>query len=114
MEPNREEEIEVFLGSGNVFADLGLPNPEERQLKADLWIQIRQAIQDKKLSRAQAMRTLGLSKEEFAHLDKGPSAHFTLDQLFHWLTRLGLTVEVRVTAAPEPPPKDAALTDIAA
>ena len=36
--------IEVVEGSGNVFADIGLPNPEERLAKADLAIRIASAI----------------------------------------------------------------------
>ena len=45
------EESEVFIGSGNVFADLGLPNPEELQLKATLSIEIEQAIKKKHLTK---------------------------------------------------------------
>ena len=36
--------IEVEEGSGNVFADIGLPNPEERLAKADLAIRISEAF----------------------------------------------------------------------
>ena len=44
------EKIEFEMGSGNVFADLGLPNPEERQMKSLLAIQIRELIEEKRLT----------------------------------------------------------------
>jgi predicted XRE-type DNA-binding protein len=34
------EEMQVYPSSGNVFADLGLPNPDELLLKAQLAAQI--------------------------------------------------------------------------
>ena len=45
-----KEEIEVYHGSGNVFADLELPDAEEMQAKAMLSIQIHDII--KKIGRA--------------------------------------------------------------
>jgi predicted XRE-type DNA-binding protein len=44
---NSQDETEIFVGSGNVFADLGLPDAEELQLKSRLRIEIRQAIAEK-------------------------------------------------------------------
>ena len=38
------KKIEVEEGSGNVFADIGLPNPEDRLAKADLAIRITEAV----------------------------------------------------------------------
>ncbi len=55
-----QEEIEFFVGSGNVFADLGLLDAEELQLKSHLGIEIRLVIKAKRLSREQAAQ-LGFS-----------------------------------------------------
>jgi len=38
------------IGSGNIFADLGLPNAEEHQLKAALVVQLSRLIKKRKLS----------------------------------------------------------------
>ena len=46
--------IEVEEGSGNVFADIGLPNPEERLAKADLAIRIGEAIRARRLTQTRA------------------------------------------------------------
>lgn len=56
------EGVEVFIGSGNVFTDLGLPDAEELQLKSHLGIEIRLAIKAKRLSRQQAAQKMGMSK----------------------------------------------------
>jgi hypothetical protein len=49
--------IEVEEGSGNVFADIGLPNPEERLAKADLAIRIDEAIRARRLTQSRAAIT---------------------------------------------------------
>ena len=48
--------IKIVQGSGNVFADIGLPNPEERLAKADLAIRIASAIRARRLTQARAAR----------------------------------------------------------
>jgi predicted XRE-type DNA-binding protein len=42
----------VRRGSGNVFADLGLPNPEQELLKAQLTLQIYRIVKSRGLSQA--------------------------------------------------------------
>jgi len=89
MQEVKLEETEVFVGSGNVFADLGLPNPEELQLKATLSIEIESAIKKKRLTRQQAALRLGVSKEELAHLLGHGFSDFSISQLIGYLHCLG-------------------------
>lgn len=100
-----EDENEVFIGSGNVFADLDLPDPEELQLKAGLAIQIRRVMHDKRLTPAQAAGKMGLDTDAFARLQEGPSSDFTVYQLFHYLNCLGRSVEVRLSPEETEPEK---------
>ena len=86
----------IEMGSGNVFADLGLPNPEERQMKSLLAIQIRELIEDKCLTPAEAIQRTGVSTEEMTAIFRGRLSELSLDQLFRCLTKLGRSVEVRV------------------
>ena len=95
------ETVDVEESSGNVFADLGLPNPEEMQMKSLLAIQIRELIDHKGLSQAEAAYHLHLSADEMAAIIRGRLSELTLDQLFRCLTRLGRSVEVRVLSEPE-------------
>ena len=98
-----DERIEVELGSGNVFADLGLPNPEERQMKSLLAIQIRELLDQKGLT--EAVRQTGLSDDGMAAVMRGRLSELTLDQLFRCLTRLGRSVEVHILTEPTTPGK---------
>ena len=86
------EETEVFVGSGNVFADLGLPNPEERHLKAHLSIKIEEAIKDRRLSKKQAALKLGLSPHDLVELLEGALSQYSIDQLIGYLNCLGRDV----------------------
>ncbi len=89
--------IEFYIGSGNVFADLGLPNPEELQLKATLSIEIEQAIKEKRLTKKQAALLLGLSKEELAHLLGHGFSDLPISQLIGYLRCLEREVELSAT-----------------
>ena len=43
----KTEQIKVTESSGNVFADLGLPNADERLAKADLAIAIKRELDNR-------------------------------------------------------------------
>ncbi len=92
-----EEETEVFVGSGNVFADLGLPNPEERQLKAYLVMEIGQAIRSKRLTEKQAAQNFGLGQHNLAELLEGAHSEHSVNQLIQYLNCLGRDVELFAT-----------------
>jgi len=87
-------DIEHYVSSGNVFADLGLPNPEELQLKSTLSIEIEQAIKKKRLTKKQAALLLGLSKEKLSHLLGRGFSDYSLSQLIGYLQCLGNDVEL--------------------
>ena len=86
------EKSDVFVGSGNVFADLGLPNPEECQLKAYLIMEIEQAISSDRLTKRQAAQKLGLTQHNLSELLEGALSEFSLNQLISYLNCLGRDV----------------------
>jgi len=90
------EAITVESGSGNVFADLGLPNPEERAFKADLALCIQRAMQAKRMTQAELGTLVGLPQPKVSALLRGRLSGFSVDRLLSILNRLGHTVEVRV------------------
>ena len=90
------EEIEVETGSGNVFADLGLPDAEERAFKADLVLCISRAMKAKGLTQAELGEIVGLPQPKVSALLRGRLSGFSIDRLLSILNRLGRTVEVRV------------------
>lgn len=92
--------IRVTRGSGNVFADLGLPNPEERLAKAQLAYAIAQAIQERGLTQREAAALMGIDQPKVSHILRGRLADFSTDRLLGFLTGLGRDVEIVLTKAP--------------
>ena len=82
--------------SGNVFADLGLPNPELALAKAELVQRIRAILAERKLSQAQAAELLGLDQPKVSALVRGQVAGYTIDRLVRLLTALGQRIEINV------------------
>jgi predicted XRE-type DNA-binding protein len=93
---NPAEKIEVEIGSGNVFADLGLPNPEEALAKAVLANQICETITQRKLTQAQAAALLGIDQPKVSALIRGKLSGFSTERLFRFLNALGQDVEIIV------------------
>ncbi len=83
-------------GSGNVYADLELPNPEERKTKAALACRISHAIAARGLTQAQAAYTLGVSQPHVSNLLRGRLSGFSVERLLHFLTLLGHDVQIIV------------------
>lgn len=92
--------IEMELSSGNVFADIGLPNPEERLAKAELAIRIAATIRARRLTQTSAARILRIDQPKISRLLSGKLSGFSTERLMHFLTRLGRDVEIVVKVAP--------------
>jgi len=92
--------IEVEESSGNVFADIGLPNPEERLARTDLAIRIAEAIRARRLTQARAARMLGIDQPKISRLLRGQLSGFSAERLMHFLTLLGRDVEIVVKRTP--------------
>jgi predicted XRE-type DNA-binding protein len=92
--------INLVESSGNVFADIGLPNPEERRAKAGLAIRIASAIRARRLTQARAARILKIDQPKVSRLLRGRLSGFSTERLMHFLTLLGRDVEIVVKTAP--------------
>ena len=86
----------VKQGSGNVFRDLGFPNPEREQLKAQLTLQIYRIIKARKLTQTAAGEILGIKQPHVSGLMRGHSGNFSVERLMDFLTALGQDVEISV------------------
>jgi predicted XRE-type DNA-binding protein len=92
----RKNKIRVKQGSGNVFQDLGFPNPEREQLKAQLTLQIYRIIKARKLTQTAAGEILGIQQPHVSGLMRGHSGNFSVERLMDFLTDLGQDVEITV------------------
>jgi predicted XRE-type DNA-binding protein len=88
--------VEFDEGSGNVFADIGLPNPELLLLKAKLVYEIQQVLADRKLTHKRAARLIGIDQPKLVSLLCGRMQHYTIDRLIRFLNALGQEVEITV------------------
>ncbi len=95
-----DQHIEAEQSSGNVFADLGLADPDERLAKADLAIRISELIQGRGLTQTQAAETLGLKQPHVSNLMRGQLDGFSIERLFRLLNRLGQDVRIVVGDKP--------------
>lgn len=80
--------ITVEHSSGNIFADIGLPNPDERLAKADLAIRITEAICAQRLTRTQAARVFGIDQPSISRFLRGQLSGLSTKQLAKFLTWL--------------------------
>ncbi len=88
--------IPIEEGSGNVFADLGLPDAEERLAKSCLAALIIDIIRKKGWTQAEAAGRLNTHQPTISALRKGRLSSITYDRLVSWLVMLGRPVEVRI------------------
>jgi predicted XRE-type DNA-binding protein len=90
------ENIEITTSSGNVFADLGLPNPDEMLVKAELARKISNAITARHITQAEAAELLGIDQPKVSALMRGRLTGFSLERMFRFLNAFEIDVEIRV------------------
>ena len=73
--------VQVSRGSGNVFRDLGLQNPEELLAKTKLAARIVQIVEGRKLSQTQAAKLLGIDQPKVSQIYRGRLDDFSLERL---------------------------------
>ncbi len=99
MAKRTEKKIEFEASSGNVFADLALPNPEELRIKSGLAIEIARAIRKLGLTQLEAGRRMGISQAKVSSLARGDFSNFSEQKLMSCLNRLGYDIEITVKPA---------------
>jgi len=92
MKAKRTEEVEA--SSGNVFADLELPDADEALAKAELAGRICAILAERKLTQAKAAALLGVDQPKVSALIRGKLGGFSTDRLFRFLNALGQDVEI--------------------
>jgi predicted XRE-type DNA-binding protein len=86
------------MNKQNVFADLGLPNPEQELLRAQLTLQIYRIVKARKLTQTQAGHLLGIKQPHVSALLRNRGGQFSVGRLMEFLTALGQ--DVRITVKP--------------
>jgi predicted XRE-type DNA-binding protein len=94
--------VEIEKSSGNVFADLGLPDANRLKIKSGLVIEITKAVRNLGLSQEEAGRRMGLPQPKVSGLFRGDFSNVSEHKLMDCLNRLGFDVEIKVKPASEP------------
>lgn len=92
-----KNKIKSTKSSGNVFANLGLPNADEHQIKADIVIAIASRIKAKGLTQAEVSKLIGLAQPDVSKLLRGQFTGYSFERLFGFLTALGDNVKIAVS-----------------
>ena len=89
--------IRIERSSGNVFADLGLPDAAELDTKVRLAVEINRLIKDKRLTQVTAAECLEVSQPKVSALKNYKLDGFSVERLMSFLLALGQDVEIRIT-----------------
>ena len=83
-------------GSGNIFADLGLPNAEEHQLKAALVVQLKRLMAERELTQTAAAKLVDVKQPDLSKLLRGHFRLVSVEKLMRMLTAFDQDVEIRL------------------
>jgi predicted XRE-type DNA-binding protein len=83
-------------GSGNIFADLGLPNAEEHQLKAALVVQLKRLMAERELTQTEAAKLVEMKQPDLSKLLRGHLRLVSVEKLMRMLTAFDQDVEIRL------------------
>jgi predicted XRE-type DNA-binding protein len=86
----------VEAGSGNIFADLGLPDANTHFLKAQIVSEIYRLTNERKLTQAKAGKLMGITQPEVSRMFKGQFREYSVDRLMGFLTAFDRDVEIVV------------------
>lgn len=92
--------IAVTASSGNVFADIGVADPDEALAKAQLASRIREVVRASRLTQVAAAAVMGIDQPKVSALLNGRLESFSSERLMRLLTRLGQDVEIVVRTKP--------------
>lgn len=86
----------IEASSGNVFADLGLPDADKLKIKSGLVIEICKVIRAQALTQQAAAERMGISQPKVSDLMRGSFSSLSERKLMDCLARLGYDIEIRV------------------
>lgn len=88
--------IDHEKSSGNVYLDIGLPEPVEAQAKAELARKLSSIIRHRHLSQTATAKLLGIDQPKVSRLLRGQLKEFSMTRLMGFMLRLDRDVEIRI------------------
>ena len=97
MRMKRRKSIKFEVGSGNVFADLGLKDADQLMARSQIGFHVFKILEEKKLKQREIGSILGIAQSDVSHLMNGHFSRFTTDKLLDFLKRLDRKVTIEVS-----------------
>jgi len=88
--------LKVERSSGNVFADLGMPDADEHKLKAGLVAKLSSIMEERGLSQVAVAKLTGISQPDLSRVLRGRFRDFSTDRLLKAIRHLDSEVEITV------------------
>ena len=89
-------------GTGNVFADIGVPDAETNFLKAQLVSRLDDAIRARGVTQTEAAKLMGIAQPDLSNILRGKFRGCSVERLLRFLAALGCEVEIVVRPRGEP------------
>ena len=94
--------VEVQRSSGNVFADLALPDADKLKIKSGLVIEIRKAMRRLGLTQQEAAKRMGITQPKVSDMMRGDFSNLSERKLMDCLNRLGYDIEIKLKPTSDP------------
>ena len=95
-----ERSGKIVRSSGNIFADLGFADADQRQTKVRLAVAINDVIERRGLSQGKAAEQLGINQPKVSALSKYRLEGFSVERLMRFLTSLNQDIEIVIRNKP--------------
>ncbi len=95
--PKSDADLTFEVGSGNVYSDLGLPDSEGLQAKADLAHLIINIIEERGWKQKRAASEIGIAESEMSDIMNGKLRRFSRERLEQYLMTLGMEIRIQVS-----------------
>ena len=102
MKKRLVEGVEVRRSSGNIYADLRLPDAEKLKIKSGLVIEIRKAMRRLGLTQQVAAKRMGITQPKVSDMMRGDFSNLSERKLMDCLNRLGYDIEITVKPTTDP------------
>jgi predicted XRE-type DNA-binding protein len=89
-----KRKIEAYESSGNVFADLGLPDAEDRLLKSSIVVELHRLIKERRLTQVAAAKRLGITQPDLSKILRGRFQGYSAERLMKMLTVFEQDIEI--------------------
>ncbi len=94
MAKRATKHIPIEASSGNVFADLGLPDAEDLDTKVRLAVKINRLVATQRLNQVAAAARLNVSQPKISALKNYRLEGFSVERLMRFIMALGEDVEI--------------------